>query len=273
MEFQFGRKFEQQRFISSSILSAGVHTISFQVQDNNGVWSNPVKQSLTIYRSSPSETTVDNNKDSSTSRPVPGRFRGQRTSLRRDTDSIWARGGDDSSLAFQSTQSGSYEVWEWHSSYPTRTNRAPYRITHSGGQTTINVDQRVNGGQWNSLGVYSFVAGGDYTVTVTSVADDFSTCADAIKWTLAQSTNSPPIAFVDSITPNPADQGQTVTFTGHGSDTDGSVTGYRWSSNLNGNLSSSASFSSAGLSAGVHTITFQVKDDDGVWSNPVLARA
>ena len=85
--------------------------------------------------------------------------------------------------------------------------------------------------------------------------------------------NLPPTATIDSITPSPALAGETVTFTGHGNDTDGTVTTYEWSSNVHGVLSTSASttFSTATLSPGTHTISLRVKDDDNAWSTPVTS--
>ncbi|MCU0597969.1 MAG: PKD domain-containing protein, partial [Desulfobacterales bacterium] len=47
---------------------------------------------------------------------------------------------------------------------------------------------------------------------------------------------NPPTAVIDAIAPNPADEGQLVTFTGRGSDSDGSVAGYKWSSSISGDL-------------------------------------
>ncbi|HIC91618.1 MAG TPA: PKD domain-containing protein, partial [Syntrophaceae bacterium] len=66
-----------------------------------------------------------------------------------------------------------------------------------------------------------------------------------------------------------AEQGEdTVSFTGHGTDTDGFVNAYNWRSSLDGQLSTASSFSkpASELSAGTHTIYFRVQDDDGAWS-------
>lgn len=82
------------------------------------------------------------------------------------------------------------------------------------------------------------------------------------------SANQPPTAIIDSITPNPAVQGQTVTFTGHGTDPDGSVVAYNWTSNIDGKLNDSATFATSSLSLGTHNITFKVKDDNNTWSQP-----
>lgn len=79
----------------------------------------------------------------------------------------------------------------------------------------------------------------------------------------------PPTATIQSITPNPARSGQLVTFQGAGSDSDGTVTAYEWSSNLSGILSTQASFTSSTLAVGDHTITFRVRDNANQWSAPV----
>ena len=79
----------------------------------------------------------------------------------------------------------------------------------------------------------------------------------------------PPTAYIDSITPNPATQGtDTVSFTGHGTDSDGSVVAWSWRSSRDGQLSTSSSFNkpASALSVGTHTIYFKVMDDDYEWS-------
>jgi C1A family cysteine protease len=81
--------------------------------------------------------------------------------------------------------------------------------------------------------------------------------------------NQPPAAIIDSITPDPAEQvADTVSFTGHGTDTDGTVVTYNWSSSIDGPLSIASSFTkpASELSPGTHTISFQVQDDDDAWS-------
>ena len=79
------------------------------------------------------------------------------------------------------------------------------------------------------------------------------------------SSNQEPVAYIDSISPNPATQGQTVNFNGHGMD-DGTIIEWEWRSSKDGVLSSSEDFSSSSLSVGTHTIKFRVKDDDDKWS-------
>lgn len=80
-----------------------------------------------------------------------------------------------------------------------------------------------------------------------------------------------PVAYIDSITPNPVSEASdVVAFVGHGVSTLGTIEAYDWTSDLDGQLSSSASFDMAAsaLSPGTHTISFSVKDNLGAWSVP-----
>lgn len=81
--------------------------------------------------------------------------------------------------------------------------------------------------------------------------------------------NQPPAAYIDSVSPAQISPGEAVTFKGHGIDPDGSVAAYRWRSNIDGELSTSATFSTSSLSEGSHTIWFRVQDDSGDWSTEV----
>ncbi len=77
--------------------------------------------------------------------------------------------------------------------------------------------------------------------------------------------NQDPVAYIDSISPSPATQGQTINFKGNGID-DGTIIDWEWTSSVNGNFGSSEDVSYLGLSVGTHTIKFRVKDDDCKWS-------
>ncbi len=77
---------------------------------------------------------------------------------------------------------------------------------------------RVSG---TALGTYYFDGNGSVTITAAT-GDTLSTCADAVKFTFV-SGNTAPTAAIDSITPNPASPGESVTLTGHGTHTDGTI--------------------------------------------------
>jgi len=67
------------------------------------------------------------------------------------------------------------------------------------------------------------------------------------------------------------EQPKEVSFKGHGIDSDGTVTCYSWRSSLDGQLGTSSSFTTSGLSVGKHTIYFKVEDNEGLWSDEVTS--
>jgi N-acetylneuraminic acid mutarotase len=85
--------------------------------------------------------------------------------------------------------------------------------------------------------------------------------------------NVPPTAYIDSISPTPVTRGQAISFSGHGSDPDGSIVAYKWRSSLDGAIGTSASFSISTLAVGTHTVYFSVQDNSGAWSNEATAIA
>lgn len=56
-------------------------------------------------------------------------------------------------------RTGSYDVSVWYTASSNRNPRARYDVWHLGGQTAVEVDQRVDGGQWVSLGSFLFQEG------------------------------------------------------------------------------------------------------------------
>ena len=74
------------------------------------------------------------------------------------------------------------------------------------------------------------------------------------------------VATISSIEPNPANEGETVNFSGYGFDPNGTITAYFWRSSLDGPLSNQSNFSANNLSAGVHLIYFRVQNETGIWS-------
>ncbi|MCK4614375.1 MAG: right-handed parallel beta-helix repeat-containing protein, partial [Thermoplasmata archaeon] len=84
--------------------------------------------------------------------------------------------------------------------------------------------------------------------------------------------NQRPLASIISIDPNPVNQGEIVTFTGHGTD-DGTIVKYSWRSSINKEIYNNTeyTFNYANLSVGVHIIYLKVQDNLGVWSEEVTA--
>src|SRR5687767_12354379 len=57
-----------------------------------------------------------------------------------------------------SATAGSYEVFVRWTSGGNRASNAAYVVTSASGTSTVLVDQRVNGGEWRSLGTFRFAA-------------------------------------------------------------------------------------------------------------------
>lgn len=96
--------------------------------------------------------------------------------------------------------SGDYDLYMWWTQHDNRRTDVPVAITHEGGIDTVYVDQTTDGSQWNFIGRYSFTTGLIYTVTVTALAGDQSTCADAIKFVEVPPTTTPVADFTASPT-------------------------------------------------------------------------
>ena len=100
----------------------------------------------------------------------------------------------------------------------------------------------------------------DYTLRYKTISGDSATVS-------APTSNSPPTAKIDLITPSPAVQGKPVDFYGTGADSDGTVTQYSWRSNLDGTLGGTEDLLATSLqTVGTHTITFRVTDNLGAWT-------
>jgi len=186
------------------------------------------------------------------------------------TDSLFARPGATYTWQFDSQPTGQYEVLMWWTYTTTRGSGIIVDI-NAGTYHTVSINQLENGGKWNSLGTYSFNSSGNVTITASteSLPDGraVSTCADAV-WFRQISANISPVAYIDSISPNPARSGEEIFFSGHGEDDDGFVALYAWVSDIDGMLSSSPTFSLSSLSDGIHEISLSVQDNEGTWSAP-----
>ncbi len=118
----------------------------------------------------------------------------------------------------------------------------------------------------------TFNEAGTYYMSVKAEDEHGAQSAFSPSLTVVITTdNTPPTATIDSISPNPADEGVSVSFSGHGTDPDpgDTITGWNWRSSIDGQLSTAASFSSSSLSVGTHTIYFKVKDNHDAWSTEV----
>ncbi|WP_167848837.1 PGF-pre-PGF domain-containing protein [Methanolobus halotolerans] len=103
---------------------------------------------------------------------------------------------------------------------------------------------------------------GNHTISY-QVVDSEKQWSDPVYGSVVVLENIPPIATIDSITPNPAFKNQEIKFSGTGIDPDGrdiKYNDYEWHSNIDNFLSNESSFSTSSLSVGTHTINFSVRD-------------
>ncbi|HCT81441.1 MAG TPA: peptidase M23 [Micromonosporaceae bacterium] len=92
------------------------------------------------------------------------------------SDAAWYR--------FAVPATGNYRVDVWCPALPGYSTAAPHIVVTTGGNQVVNVDQRVNGGQWRSIGTFS-LAGGDYNAVAVSrwTSGTGLVIADAIRLT------------------------------------------------------------------------------------------
>lgn len=106
-----------------------------------------------------------------------------------------ARGTGDAFVQFTPTilQAGDYDVYEWHPTVAAASAQVPFLITHSGGATLLQVNQRTNAGRWSLLGRFNFAAGASGNIRVLdSVAEPGRVAiADGIKLVFAAPTSAP----------------------------------------------------------------------------------
>lgn len=100
------------------------------------------------------------------------------------TDSVYGRDGATFTWHFTPKKSGLYRVKLWWTERESRSTSVPVDIEHAGGKKRVYVNQKKNGGQWNSIGKYRFKKGATYKVTITAQPEPLSTCADAVKFVL-----------------------------------------------------------------------------------------
>jgi len=105
---------------------------------------------------------------------------------------------------------------------------------------------------------------GTHNITLR-VQDNYGVWSDGVSTTLI--VHERPIAYIDSISPDPASDTDLISFNATATD-DGTIERYAWSSDLDGELhnGTQANFTSSGLRAGIHNITLRARDNHGIWS-------
>ncbi|CAA6802528.1 MAG: Chitinase, partial [uncultured Sulfurovum sp.] len=104
---------------------------------------------------------------------------------------------------------------------------------------------------------------GTHTITLIVTDDDNATSSDDVQIKVEGIlVNQAPIA--NAGIDQTVDAGTAVSFSGSGSDSDGTIASYRWTASDGTELSTLQNFSKSDLSVGTHTITLTVTDDGGL---------
>jgi N-acetylmuramoyl-L-alanine amidase len=78
---------------------------------------------------------------------------------------------------------GSYAVAARWTAGTNRAASAPYIVTHTGGNTTVNANQQANNGVWMGLGTYSFAAGNNIVKLSCWTTVGYVVVGDAVRFT------------------------------------------------------------------------------------------
>ena len=124
-------------------------------------------------------------------------------------DYLFRTAGDGNSSVtwpFPSGTAGRYEVFGRWSAGPNRASNAIYVINSTSGATNVSVNQKANGGAWQSLGTFDFQPGKGQGVVITDKADGV-VVADAIRFAGPQASAGQAPSGVQqtaSVPPTPA---------------------------------------------------------------------
>lgn len=157
--------------------AVGSYTVTVQVANDSGADN----QTFTVQVNDPTQAVILDNGDTGTT--ASGSWKVSGASGAYGSNSVYSKNLGDS-YTYEVSLNGEYEVQLWWTEFSNRADQVPVDIHHLDGAnqptvTTVYVDQRSAGGQWNSLGTYTF--GGVAKVVVNAVGGN-SVAADAVQF-------------------------------------------------------------------------------------------
>ncbi|MDQ6670510.1 MAG: N-acetylmuramoyl-L-alanine amidase [Chloroflexota bacterium] len=117
-------------------------------------------------------------------------------------DYLFRTPGDGASSVtwpYPSGSAGRFEVFAQWAGGPNRATNATYQVTSNAGQTSVAVNQKINGGSWQSLGTFDFQPGKGQGVMLTDKGDGV-VVADAVRFV---ATADAPAAITQSAAASP----------------------------------------------------------------------
>jgi hypothetical protein len=89
---------------------------------------------------------------------------------------------DPATWAYAVPTTANYKIYAWWPQWYAHASTAPYIVYHSGGSTTVWVNQQVNGAQWNLLGTFA-LDGGENRIQLSCwvYTSGYVVIADAVK--------------------------------------------------------------------------------------------
>ena len=140
--------------------ASGAFALTMQVTDTTMATATQAL-TLTVTFNPPADITVDNGTAGTQARA--GTWKAYSTDPAQKYGADWLAGVDSGVDSYRFTptitHAGRYRVLARWITHPNRSLRAPYDIHHASGTSTVEVNQQLNGGQWNILGVYTFAVG------------------------------------------------------------------------------------------------------------------
>ncbi len=289
---------------STDYLSVGIHTIYYKVQDDDGAWSDEVSQTLEVENVKPT-ASIDDIDPEPADEGEDVDFEGSGEDARGTIDGYEWRSDIDGALSTEAsfttdqlsvgTHTISFTVkddeGEWSEPVtvsveienvePTATiddidpspaaQGSTVSFEGSGsdplGSITDYQWRSNRDGQLSTEATFetSALAVGTHTIYF-KVKDDEGEWSDEVSERLTIESTTP-VASIDSVSPNPAREGDTIIFEGSGTDPDGTIIAYKWE--LDGvEVSTQATFSRSDLTEGTYLVELLVQDDDGTWSTP-----
>ena len=160
---------------------------------------------------------------------------------------------------------------------PAYHNNATYTtVTFNG--TVLDADGSIASYEWRSSKDGELSTSSDFVINVNELSngnhtitfrgkDDYGAWSPNATYYLEVFEN--PNATIDSVSAAFVNQYATLWLNGTGTDNDGSVTNYTWTSSIDGLIGLFEDISISTLTPGNHTITFKVRDNSTLWSTGV----